>query len=187
MDSLDFAWRTKNFLWDEVAVKYTKKGVVCQEKKGHRWLPIQIKYVSLIMVGRRVQGSGLTTRSYSLSLDIGRKNCTEAWGTSAWTNYAISIPVTFLCSLPSGLSLRARRNTKIPALWILTEVNLNRADFHRHTFIKLVWSFEQRNSLTRFYPIGGQMLRSFQHVKRSARHLVPLDYSFYILLLFIPK
>jgi hypothetical protein len=38
-------------------------------------------------------------------------------------------------------------------------VRLNRADFHRDTFIELAWSFEHRNPSTRFYPIGGQMLR----------------------------
>lgn len=64
--------------------------------------------------------------------------------TSAWTHYAISIPTTFHCSSASGLSFCARRNTEILALWILTEVDLNRTDFHRDTFIELIWSFEQK-------------------------------------------
>ena len=99
---------------------------------------------------------------------------------SAWTNYAISIPTTFRYSLPSGLPLCACGNTEILALWILTEVNLNRGDFHRDTFIELVWSFEQKNPPTRFYPIGRQMLRSFQHVKRSARQKWPCLFCFHI-------
>jgi hypothetical protein len=52
---------------------------------------------------------------------------------------------------------------------ILAEVDLNRADLCRGTFIKLAWSFEQKNPPNRFYLAGGQMLSSFQHVKRSAR------------------
>jgi hypothetical protein len=51
---------------------------------------------------------------------------------------------------------------------ILTEVDLNGADFYRDTFIELAWSFEQRNPPNRFYLVGGQMLSSFQHVKRPA-------------------
>ena len=75
-------------------------------------------------------------------------------------------PTTFRCPSASGLSLCARRNTEILALRILAEIDLNLADLHRNTFIELVWSFEQRNPPTRFYSIGGQMLRNFQHVKR---------------------
>jgi hypothetical protein len=41
------------------------------------------------------------------------------------------------------------------ALRILAEIDLNRPDLYRDTFIELVWSFEQRNPPTRFYPIGG--------------------------------
>jgi hypothetical protein len=40
-------------------------------------------------------------------------------------------------------------------LRILAKIDLNRADLHRHTFIELVWSFEQRNPPTRFYLVGG--------------------------------
>jgi hypothetical protein len=56
------------------------------------------------------------------------------------------------------------------ALWILAEINLNRTDFYRDTFIELIWSFEQKNPPIRFYLVGGQMLSTFQHVKRSACH-----------------
>jgi len=81
----------------------------------------------------------------------------------------LSIPTTFRCSSASGLSYRASRNAEILALRILAEIDLNRADLLRDTFIEPVWSFEQRNPPTKLYPIGRQMLRSFQHVKRSAR------------------
>ena len=56
---------------------------------------------------------------------------------------------------------------------ILAEIDLNRADLYRNTFSELVWSFGQKNHPTRLYPIGGQMLRRFQHVKRSARLVLP--------------
>ena len=59
------------------------------------------------------------------------------------------------------------------ALWILAEIDLNRAGRYRNTFTELLWSFGHRNPPIAFYPIGGQMLRSFQHVKRSARYDVP--------------
>jgi len=64
---------------------------------------------------------------------------------SAWTNHGISIPPTFCCSSASGLCHRASRNTKILALRILTEIDLNPANLYRNTFIELTWSFEQRN------------------------------------------
>jgi hypothetical protein len=41
-------------------------------------------------------------------------------------------------------------------MWILAEVDLNRADLYRDTFIKLVWSFEQKNPPNRFYLAGGE-------------------------------
>jgi hypothetical protein len=66
----------------------------------------------------------------------------------------------------------------ILALRILAEIDLNRADLYRDTFIELVWCFGQRNPPTRFYPIGRQMLRSFQHVKRSACHHNPAFKSY---------
>jgi len=53
------------------------------------------------------------------------------------------------------LSVCTRWNTKILALWILTEVDLNPTDFYRDTFIELVWSFDQKNPPTRFYLVGG--------------------------------
>jgi hypothetical protein len=85
----------------------------------------------------------------------------------------LGIAATVLCSFASGLFLCTCRDPEILALWILAEVALNRADFYRNTFIELVWSFEQRNPPNRFYLAGGQMLRSFQHVKRSARNFSP--------------
>mgnify|MGYP007042412967 CR=1 FL=1 len=60
-----------------------------------------------------------------------------------------------------GLSLCARRNTEILALWILTEVDLNRADFSRDTFIELVWSFEQRKSPYQILPGRGINVKHF--------------------------
>ena len=53
-----------------------------------------------------------------------------------------STPTTFRCSSASGLSNRASRDAEILALRILAEIDLNRADLHRSTFIELVWSFE---------------------------------------------
>ena len=62
------------------------------------------------------------------------------------------------------------RNAEILALWILAKTDLNRVDRYRNTLSELLWSFRQRNPPIASYTIGGQKLRSFQHVKRSARH-----------------
>jgi hypothetical protein len=67
----------------------------------------------------------------------------------------------FRCSLPSGLSLCARRNTEILALWILTEVDLNRTDFYRDTFIELGWFFEQKKSPYQILPRRGINVNHF--------------------------
>jgi hypothetical protein len=60
---------------------------------------------------------------------------------SARTNYGISVPTGFRCPSASGLSYRASRNTKILTLRIFAEINLNRADLYRDTFMELAWSF----------------------------------------------
>jgi hypothetical protein len=41
---------------------------------------------------------------------------------------------------------RASRNAEILALRILAEIDLNRADLYRDTFIELAWSFEHKKS-----------------------------------------
>jgi len=69
---------------------------------------------------------------------------------SARTNYPISIPTTFPGSSASGLPYRASWYAEILALWILAEIDLNRADLYRHTFIELGWSFEQKIPLPDF-------------------------------------
>jgi hypothetical protein len=80
----------------------------------------------------------------------------------AGTNYVIRIPTSFRCSSTSGLSCSASRNTEILALRILAEIDLNRADLHRDTFIELVWSFEQKNPPTRFFlPDRGTNVKKF--------------------------
>ncbi len=41
------------------------------------------------------------------------------------------------------------------------EVDLDPVNFYRNTFIKMVWSFDQRNPPIRFYLIGGYMFNYF--------------------------
>lgn len=80
---------------------------------------------------------------------------------SARTNYGITISPGFRCPWASGLSHRASRNAEILTLRILTEIDLNRADLYRYTFIELAWSFEQRNPPIRFLPDRGINVKRF--------------------------
>jgi len=79
-------------------------------------------------------------------LDIARKDCTKAWVCLGLNQPRYKYPTMFSGSSAPGLSCRARGYAEILALRILAEIDLNRADLYRHTFIKLVWSFEQKKS-----------------------------------------
>lgn len=69
---------------------------------------------------------------------LAAKTAVKHRGATARAGYAIRISTTSRCSLASGLLFRARWHAEILAMRVLTEVDLDLADFNRNAFIELV-------------------------------------------------
>jgi hypothetical protein len=75
------------------------------------------------------------------------------------------------------LSLGARWNAEILALWVFAEVDLNRANFHRDTLIELTGPFDQKKSPYSFLPRRGINVKYFFNTLSDRLAISALPYS----------